>query len=115
MRLCSRDRGAATAPDWERGLEQPAIAHFSTPGPQKEETLPKPAGKLSLPRTATAVTLGSPEIASLPVVAALSLLESMDQIPGASLLTTREGLGECTPCKLHSTRHQIVPDDANPS
>src|SRR5258708_16947211 len=114
-RLCYCDRGAAIALDCERGLEQPAIAHFSTPDPQKEETLPKPAGTPALQKTATAVTLVSPKIASLPVVAGPSLFESMDKIAGDSLLKTREDLGECTRCKLHSTRHKIVFGDGNPN
>src|SRR5258708_11013455 len=114
MRLFYRDRGAATAPDCERGLEQPAIAHFSTPDPQKEETLPKPAGKPALQKTAPRMAPVITKMASLPVVAGPSLFESMEKITGDSLLKTREDLGECTRCKLHSTRHTIVFGDGNP-
>src|SRR5258708_27847999 len=77
IRLFYRDRGAATAPDCERGLEQPAIAHFSTPDPQKEETLPKPAGTPALQKTATALTLVSTKISSLPLVSRPSLFASI--------------------------------------
>jgi len=114
IRLFYRDRGAATAPDCERGLEQPAIAHFSTPDAQKEETLPKPTGKPALQKTAPRMTPVSPKIASLPVIAGPSLFESVEKITGDSLLKTREDLGECTRCKLHSARHKIVFGDGNP-
>src|SRR6266481_889513 len=114
IRMFYRDRGAATAPDCERGLEQPAIAHFSTPDPQKEETLPKPTGKPALQKTAPRMTPVSPKIASLPVIAGPSLFESVEKITGDSLLKTREDLGECMRCKLHSTRHKIVFGDGNP-
>jgi DNA polymerase len=113
IRLFYRDRGAATAPDCERGLEQPAIAHFSTPDAQKEETLPKPTGKPALQKTAPIVAPVSPKIASLPVVAGPSLFEAVDKIAGDSLLKIREDLGECTRCKLHGTRHKIVFGDGS--
>src|SRR3989454_6099257 len=114
IRLFYRDRGAAAAPHTERGLELPAIAHFSTPDLQKEEILPKPAGKPELKKPAPAVTPMSPKIASLPVIAGPSLFESVEKIVGDSLTKTREDLGECTRCKLHSTRHKIVFGDGNP-
>lgn len=114
IRLFYRDRGAGTAAASEHPLEPPSIAHFSTPVIQKEETLPKPAGKLALPKTALAVAPVIPKVASLPVVAGPSLFESVEKIAGDSLLKTREDLGECTRCKLHGTRHKIVFGDGNP-
>jgi DNA polymerase len=111
IRLFYRDRGAVAAPESKRQFESPATAHFSTPEIQKEQTLPKPAGKPALPKTAPAVI---PKFASLPVVAGPSLFESVEKIAGDSLLKIREDLGECTRCKLHSTRHKIVFGDGNP-
>ncbi len=55
-----------------------------------------------------------PKIASLPVVAGPSLFEAVEKIAGDTLLKVREDLGECTRCKLHSTRHKIVFGDGNP-
>src|SRR5713226_10334951 len=74
IKLFFRDRGAVAVPGSERGLELPAIAHFSTPDLQKEQILPKPAGKLALQKTAPAVMPVSHKMASLPVVAGPSLL-----------------------------------------
>jgi uracil-DNA glycosylase family 4 len=109
IRLFYRDRGAGAAPASERPLEPPAIAHFSRPVIQKEETLPKPVAKPA-PVVASVISKTVP----LPVVAGPSLFESVEKIAGDSLLKTREDLGECTRCKLHSTRHKIVFGDGNP-
>jgi uracil-DNA glycosylase len=114
IRLFYRDRGAVAAPDRERQLESPATAIFSTPQLLKEETLSKPAGKPALQKSAPAVAPASPKIASLPVVAGPSLFESVEKVAGDTLLKIREDLGECTRCKLHSTRHKIVFGDGNP-
>jgi len=114
IRLFYRDRGVVATPDRERQLQSSASTDFSTPELQKGETLPKPAAKPALQRTAPVPTPPSPKIASLPVVAGPSLFESMDKIANDTLLKVREDLGECTRCKLHSTRHKIVFGDGNP-
>jgi uracil-DNA glycosylase len=114
IRLFYRDRGAVAAPHGERQIEPPAIAHFSTIDLQKEETLSKTAGKPGSQKTAPVVAPVSPKIASLPVVAGPSLFEAVDKIADDTLLKVREDLGECTRCKLHSTRHKIVFGDGNP-
>jgi len=114
IRLFYRDRRPAAAPDSERQLEPPSTAHFSVPNMQKEETLPKPAGKPVLQKTAPVMPPVSPKIASLPVVSGPSLFESVDKIADDSLLKVHEDLGECTRCRLHSTRHKIVFGDGNP-
>jgi DNA polymerase len=114
IRLFYRNRGAGTAAASERPLEPPSIARFSTPELQKDELLPKPAGKPMLQKTAPVITPVIPKIVPLPVVAGPSLFESVEKIAGDSLLKTREDLGECTRCKLHSTRHKIVYGDGNP-
>jgi len=114
IRLFYRDRGVVAAPDSERRLERPAIAHFSTPDLQREITLPKPAGKPASQKIAPLVTPVSPKIASLPVIAGPSLFEAVDRIADDTLPKIREDLGECTRCKLHRARHKIVFGDGNP-
>ena len=114
IRLFYRDRIAGVAPDVERRIETPATTHFSTLDIQKEVTLPKPAGKPASQKTAPVVAPVSPRIASLPVIAGPSLFESVEKIADDTLLKIREDLGECTRCKLHSTRHKIVFGDGNP-
>ncbi len=114
IRLFYRDRGVAAVQDGERQLEQAAITHSSTPDIQKEETLPKPAGKPPLRVTAPVAVTVSPKITSLPLAIGPSLFESVDKIADDTLLKVREDLGECTRCKLHSTRHKIVFGDGNP-
>jgi DNA polymerase len=114
IRLFYRDRGAVAEPGIERRLEPPDVAHHSTIELQKDETLPKPAGKPASQKTAPAVAPVSPKIASLPAAAGPSLFESVEKIAGDTLLKIREDLGECTRCKLHSTRHDIVFGDGNP-
>ncbi len=114
IQLFYRDRTGVAAPDSESRAELSASPRFAVPDLQKEEPLPKPAGKLALQKTAPALTPVSPKIASLPVIAGPSLFESVEKITGDSLLKTREDLGECTRCKLHSTRHKIVFGDGNP-
>ena len=110
IRLFYRSRGTVAGDQ----VESPAPAHFSTLEVQKEETLPKPSAKPALPKSSPAVTPVIPKSASLPVIAGPSLFESMEKVAGDSLLKTREDLGECTRCKLHSTRHKIVFGDGNP-
>src|SRR5258708_39710564 len=94
IRLFYRDRVAGVAPDVERRLETPAAAHFSTLELQKEETLPKPAGKPALQKTAPVVASVSPKSASLPVVAAPSLLEAVGNIAADTYLNIRYDPGE---------------------
>jgi uracil-DNA glycosylase len=114
IQLFYRDRGAAVVPDSEQRLETPAVARFSTPSIQKEETLPKSVAKPALRVTAPVVTPVSPKLPSLPVAAGPSLFEAVDKIADDTLPKVREDLGECTRCKLHSTRHTIVFGDGNP-
>src|SRR5207248_9515407 len=113
--LFHRDRGKGAAPDVARRLEIPAVAQLSTIDLQRETTLPKPTGKLALQKIAPVVAPVSLKIASLPVAAGPSLFDAADRIADDTLLKIRENLGECTRCKLHSTRHNIVCRDGNPS
>ncbi len=114
IQLFYRDRAGVATPGSESRAELSASTRFAAPDLQKEEPLPKPAGKPALQKAAPVLTPVSPKIASLPVIAGPSLFESVEKITGDSLLKTREDLGECTRCKLHSTRHTIVFGDGNP-
>jgi DNA polymerase len=112
--LFYRDRCAVATRDRERQLESPVPAHFSIPDRQKEVTLPRPTAKPAFQNAAPVTPPPSPKIASLPVVAGPSLFEAVDKIVDDTLLKVRQDLGECTRCKLHSTRHTIVFGDGNP-
>ncbi len=78
--------------------------------------MPKPVRKPELPKAAPVAAAVAPRISPLPlpVVAGPSLFESMDKIADDTLPKIRQDLGECTRCKLHSTRHNIVFGDGNP-
>ena len=54
------------------------------------------------------------KIGVLPAAPKPSLFEAMDRIPDDSLLKIRSDLGECTRCKLHRGRNNIVFGDGNP-
>src|SRR5438876_8417067 len=114
IQLFYRDRGAVAVPDSEPRLEPSAMAQFSTPELQKEQTLPKSAGKPVLRAILPVAAPVTPNIASMPVAAGPSLFEAVDKIADDTLLKVREDLGECTRCKLHSTRHKIVFGDGSP-
>src|SRR5438046_10396490 len=114
IQLFYRDRQVAALPETEQQLEPAVTIRFSSPNMQQEETLPKPAGKPALRVTFPAMTPRSPKIASLPVAAGPSLFEAVDKIANDTLVKVREDLGECTRCKLHSTRHKIVFAVENP-
>jgi uracil-DNA glycosylase len=89
------------------------VSPSSTP---EENPLPKPIRKPELTRAALAAVPVVPKSSPLPlpVVSGPSLFESIDKITDDTLLKIREDLGECTRCKLHSTRNKIVFGDGNP-
>jgi uracil-DNA glycosylase family 4 len=67
---------------------------------------------------ATAAAPGSGIIFSptsaLPVIQAASLFEVLDRVEGDTLELIRENLGECTRCRLHKQRNNIVFGVGNP-
>jgi DNA polymerase len=68
------------------------------------------------PRSATPTTPSAPPKLNLPPVASgPSLFEAVNRIDGDTLLKIREDLGDCTRCKLHKTRTNIVFADGNPN
>ena len=86
----------------------------SIEAPQEEPTLPKPAPRPELMKQIAARSPEIPKIAPLPVPAGPSLFEAIDRIVDDTLLKVRNDLGDCTRCKLHSTRHTIVFGDGSP-
>jgi uracil-DNA glycosylase len=90
-----------------------AVAAASPPPVLEEPTLPKPARKPELQKASTLMT---PKLAPppLPVPAGPSLFDEAEKIADDTLLRVRNDLGECTRCKLHSTRNKIVFGDGNP-
>jgi uracil-DNA glycosylase len=85
----------------------------------EEAALPKNFRKQEVPKATPAplrpVTLQMvPKPDVLPAPAGPSLFEAFDKVPDDTLLKIRTDLGECTRCKLHTTRHKIVFGDGNP-
>jgi uracil-DNA glycosylase family 4 len=101
----------------------PAAESFAQPATQQisyeEAALPKSTRKPELPKAAqTAPRVALPQPAKkpdiLPIPAGPSLFESFDKVPDDTLLKIRTDLGECTRCKLHTSRNKIVFGDGNP-
>jgi len=100
----------------EPGHSLPPVAYVSLPDTIGGMPLPRPVRKPESSKPVPAAAPVAPKISPLPLPAAAgpSLFESMDKIAGDTLPKIREDLGECTRCKLHSTRHKIVFGDGNP-
>jgi uracil-DNA glycosylase len=85
------------------------IFHEEPPLP-KQTPRPQPVGPGSSLAPSTA-----PSAPALPPRAAgPSLFDAVNKISGDTLLKVREDLGDCTRCKLHKTRKNIVFADGNP-
>lgn len=119
VRLFYKDRGASGS----RTVAAPATEVFAASVSQQisyeESALPKSTRKPELPapaqlapRVAPAQPLRMPNALAMP--AGPSLFEAFDKVPGDTLLKIRTDLGECTRCKLHTTRNKIVFGDGNP-
>jgi DNA polymerase len=93
----------SAADEISESIAAPAISEDTLPRtPRKPVLPPAPALKLS---TAPKVVLPAPKTA---------LFEAAEKIAGDSLLKIRDDIGDCTRCKLHSTRNKIVFADGNP-
>jgi DNA polymerase len=79
-----------------------------------EETLPKIAPKPIVPQTPSVAAASGQKISILPPAPKVSLFDAVNRIADDSLLKSRDDLGECTRCKLHSTRNKIVFGDGSP-
>jgi uracil-DNA glycosylase len=123
--LFYKDRGAPRA----LSIATPA-ASFEAPSSQQisyeEVALPKSIQNQELPKATRPAPRAIPaQVAEtaprvthkpepLPVSAGPSLFEAFDRVPDDTLLKIRTDLGECTRCKLHTTRNKIVFGDGNP-
>jgi len=124
IRLFYKNRGAPQS----QIVAAPSVESVSTPTRQKiyyeDAALPKTTRKPELPNAAQSARPAAPprfapspavaKLDALPVSAGPSLFESFDKVPGDTLLKIRTDLGECTRCKLHKTRNNIVFGDGNP-
>jgi uracil-DNA glycosylase len=79
-----------------------------------EETLPKLVPKPIVPQAPSVNAPHSQKISILPPAPKVSLFDALNRIADDSLLKIRDDLGECTRCKLHSTRNKIVFGDGSP-
>ena len=77
-----------------------------------EDILPRTTRKPVLPPVPPFKVAATPKVI-LPPAPVVSLFDSV-KIENDSVLKIREDLGECTRCKLHSTRNKIVFADGNP-
>jgi uracil-DNA glycosylase family 4 len=90
-------------------LEQ---ARVSIPNPQ-EEPLSKTSPKPVLPPAASLTVPVTPKVSILPITPKVSLFDALNKVADDSLLKIRDDLGECTRCKLHTTRNKIVFGDGS--
>ena len=90
-------------------LEQ---APISISNPQ-EEPLPKTSPKPILPPAVSISVPAIPKVSVLPITPKVSLFDALNKVADDSLLKIREDLGECTRCKLHTTRNKIVFGDGS--
>jgi uracil-DNA glycosylase len=97
-----------TAPFARPSPVAPKIFHEETPLP-KQSPRPQPVG----PGASPASTVPAAPVL-LPRPPAPSLFDAVSKIPGDTLRKVREDLGDCTRCKLHKTRKNIVFADGNP-
>jgi len=126
VRLFYKDRGAPHA----LSILTPAAESFEAPVSQQisyeEVALPKPVRNPELPKAPQPTPRAVPAPIAQPaprmthkpepppVPAGPSLFEAFDKVPDDTLLKIRSDLGECTRCKLHTTRNKIVFGDGNP-
>lgn len=107
IRLFYTDRGLGSA----SFAAAETVTSAPSPAPVFQETslptsTPKPA-----PVKVTPVAAHPPLVVP---TAAPSLFEAVDKVKDDTLLKIREDLGECTRCKLHKGRNNIVFGDGNP-
>jgi uracil-DNA glycosylase len=98
-------------------VQASATMGMAPPTPQ-EEMLPRTSPKSSLkpivPQAPSRTVASSQKVTILPPTPKVSLFDAVSRIADDSLLTIRTDLGECTRCKLHTTRNKIVFGDGNP-
>jgi len=101
-----RDRASSNAAQSYSTLRSEVLSSHTIEDPP----LPK-----SAPKTTAAPSSAVPAKAFAPLApAAPSLFDAANKKQHESLLQIRDDLGECTRCKLHTTRHRIVFGDGSP-
>jgi len=103
-----RDRTPSSSQSMQSRLSttMPATSSQTIEEPRLPRLAPQPR---PAPSTATPSRSIAPPQSSRP-----SLFDAANKHSGETLLQIRDDLGECTRCKLHSTRHTIVFGDGNP-
>jgi uracil-DNA glycosylase len=111
IRLFYRDRAGTPAP--MDSIARGPIVPIEREVVVEEMELPKSAPKsveakaVSTPKFAAPMPV-APQVKELVVAPVAPLFEAVDKVADDTLLKIREDLGECTRCKLHKTRNQIV-------
>ena len=107
--------------DWLRYFEDLNLTAFYTnrAGAVKQPIhMPAESARKSLPELNTPSASSraeiSPPIAALPVLDAPSLFDAVERVENDSLTRIREDLGDCTRCRLHKQRTNIVFGVGNP-
>ncbi len=102
----------------DRIPQQPTVVSAETgvlPAPSSPGVaLPKPFQKQLPVKLAGTAPPATPRRDVLPVSHSPSLFEAMNKVADDSLLKIRTDLGDCTRCKLHRGRTNLVFGDGNP-
>jgi len=114
VRLFYKDRGATPALSIPTFVAESFEAPINQQISYEEVALPKSIRNPELPKATQPAPRVTHKPEPLPVPAASSLFEAFDKVPDDTLLKIRTDLGECTRCKLHTTRNKIVFGDGNP-
>ncbi|HEY2460560.1 MAG TPA: uracil-DNA glycosylase [Candidatus Acidoferrum sp.] len=80
----------------------------------EDTNLPKIARKPEPIKSASAIPPRVVDTNALPISPKSSIFESAPKFAGDTLPKIQSDLGECTRCKLHTTRNKIVFGDGNP-
>ena len=106
LSLFYRDRGTSRSSRPPSPVSSAVTSSHSIEEPSLPKSTPKPP---AVPSPAT------PTKAFIPLTPAPpSLFEAANKKPSETLLQIRDDLGECTRCKLHTTRNKIVFGDGSP-
>lgn len=98
----------------ESAAAPPSASNISTPGPASSQAYAMAAGGnlVAGPRRAPAAVPApkqtTPAAPSIPASPGLSLFDAAERIANDSLPLIRETIGDCTRCKLHKGRTNIV-------
>ncbi len=82
--------------------------------PQRSDHAATASLRPALPIATQKVVPVTPALPALPIVNAPSLFEAIDRVENDTLERIREDLGECTRCRLHKQRNNIVFGVGNP-